>query len=69
MWTLCILQTAIWNFLRPRDIPTQDVDTTRRTGRVEVIMDDILVPDWGDGIKPDPERVEASTGTVTSEQR
>ena len=100
--TLCILQTAIWNFLRPRDIPTQDVDTTRRTGRVEVIMDDILVHGrnreehdarlnavlriindsglklnpkkcvfrkteltyfghliGGDGIKPDPEMVEA----------
>ena len=25
--------TAIWNLLRPRDISTQDVDITRRTGR------------------------------------
>ena len=33
IWTLCILQTAIWKFLRSRDIPTQDVDTSRRTGR------------------------------------
>ena len=43
IWTLCILQTAIWNFLRPRDIPTQGVDTSRRSGRSRKIKDNILV--------------------------
>ena len=43
IWTLCILQTAIWNFLRPRDIQTQGVDTSSRSGRSRKIMDNILV--------------------------